>query len=75
MWRTCKAPATLVGDWRHCGVCGRLPPQRKKPGGESSNLATTLNRQWKNLTFANNVFHYDLVPKKEGGDAKRRKRA
>ena len=74
MCRTCKKPATLVGDWRHCGTCER-PPQRKKPEGESSNLDTTLNRQWKNLTFASNVLNYNLVPKKEEGDAKRRKRA
>ena len=73
--RTCKKPATLVGDWRHCGTCERLPPKRKKPEDESSNLDTTLNRQRTNLTIANNVWHYDLVPKKEEGDAKRRKRA
>ena len=72
--RTCKAPATLVGDWRHCGTCERPPPKRKKPEDESSNLDTTLNRRRANLTFANNVWGYDLVPKKEG-DAKRRKRA
>ena len=76
--RTCKKPATLVGDWRHCGTCERPPPpKRKKPEDESntrSNLDTTLNRQWKNLTLANNVWHYDLVPKEEG-DAKRRKQA
>ena len=72
MCRTCKKPATLVGDWRHCGTCERPVPKRKKPEGESSNLDTTLNRQWNNLTIANNMLNYDLVPKKEG-DAKRRK--
>ena len=74
MCRTCKKPATLVGDWRHCGTCERPPPlKRKKPEGES-NLAKTVNRQRTSLTIANNVWEYDLVPKKEG-DAKRRKRA
>ena len=73
--RTCKKPATLVGDWRHCGTCEHLPPpKRQMPEGES-NLAKTLNRGWKNLTFANNVLNYNLAPKKEEGDAKRRKRA
>ena len=62
---TCKKPATLVGDWRHCGTCERPPPKRKKPEDESSNLDTTLNRQRTNLAFANNVWCYDLVPKKE----------
>ena len=38
-------------------------------------MGKTVSRQTKNLTFANNVWHYDLVPKKEEGDAKRRKRA
>ena len=71
--RTCTKPATLVGDWRHCGTCERPVPKRKKPEGESSNLDTTLNQQWKNLTFANDVLDYNLVPKE--GDAKRRKRA
>ena len=72
--RTCKKPATLVGDWRHCGACGRLPPKRKKPEGESSNLDKTVNQHTASLTIANNVWRYDLAAK-EGGDAKRRKRA
>ena len=73
---TCKRPATLVGDWRHCGTCERPPPpKRKKPEDESRNLDKTLNRWLKNLTVANNVLSYNLVPKKEEGDAKRRKRA
>ena len=71
--RTCKAPATLAGDWRHCGACGRLPPKRKKPEDES-NLDKMLNQNIESLTIANNVFQYDLVPK-EGGEATRRKRA
>ena len=73
--RTCKKPATLVGDWRHCGTCERPVPKRKKPEDESSNLDTTLNRLTASLTILNNTFGYDLVPKKEEGDAKRRKRA
>ena len=76
MCRTYKAPATLVGDWRYCGTCERPPPpKRKKPEDESSNLDKALNRGWTNLTFANNELHYALVPKKEEGDVKRRKRA
>ena len=71
--RTCKKPATLVGDWRHCGTCERPVPKRKKPEGESSNLDTMLNRQRANLTIANNVWEYDLVLKE--GAARRRKRA
>ena len=70
MCRTCKAPATLVGDWRHCGVCKRQP---HKPVKGDSNLDQTLVRNIKALTIANNVWSYDLVPK-EGGEAKRRKR-
>ena len=72
--RTCKKPATLVGDWRHCGTCERPPPKRKKPEDESSNLDKTLNQHIASLTIQNNVFSYDLAAKKEG-DAKRRKRA
>ena len=30
--RTCKVPATLVSDWRHCGACERPPPKWKKGG-------------------------------------------
>ena len=44
----------------------------RKPERE---LDQTLNRHIASLTIANNVWRYDLVPKKEGGDAKRRKRA
>ena len=75
MCRTCKKPATLVGDWRHCGTCERPPPpKRKKPEDESSNLDKTLNQHIASLTIQNNVWRYDLAVK-EGGDAKRRKRA
>ena len=69
--RTCKAPATLVGGWRHCEACGRLPPKMRKPECE---LDQTLNQQIASLTIANNMWRYDLAVK-EGGDAKRRKRA
>ena len=68
--RSCAGRA-LVGDWRDCGVCGRRPHKRVK---EASDLHKMLNRNITALTIANNVFQYDLVPK-EGGEAKRRKRA
>ena len=72
MCRTCKKPATLVGDWRHCEACERSPPPKtRKPVCE---VDQALNRHIASLTIANNVWEYDLVPKKEG-DAKRRKRA
>ena len=38
-------------------------------------MAKMMSRQSKNLTFANNVLNYNLAPKKEEGNAKRRKRA
>ena len=28
--RKCKKPATLAGDWRHCGACGQLPLKRDR---------------------------------------------
>ena len=71
MWRTCKAPATLVGEWRHCEACEQLPPEMREP---DSNLDKTLSRHIASLTIANNEWRYDLAPK-EAGDAKRRKRA
>ena len=70
--RKCKAPATLVGDWRHCGVCERRP---HKPVKEESDLHKMLTQNIKALTIANNVWGYDLVPQEGGGEAKRRKRA
>ncbi len=72
MCRTCKAPATLVGEWRHCEACGRSPPPKmRKP---ACKLGQTINRGIAALTIVNNAWRYGLVPK-EGGDAKRRKRA
>ena len=72
MCRTCKKPATLVGDWRYCGTCERPPPpKRKKPECE---LGQTINQHIASLTITNNVWRYGLAPK-EGGDTKRRKRA
>ena len=39
---TCKAPATLVGEWRHCEACDRSPPPKtRKPECE---LDETLNQ-------------------------------
>ena len=68
---TCKEPATMVGEWRHCEACGGLPPRMRKVECE---LDQTLSQHVASLTIANNVWRYDLEPK-EGGDAKRRKRA
>ena len=42
--RTCKKPATLMGDWHHCGTCERPVPKRKKAEDES-NLDKTLSRK------------------------------
>ena len=70
--RKCKAPATLVGEWRHCEACGPPPPKKRSVQCE---LDKKLNQHNDSLTIANNMWGYDLAPKKEGGDAKRRKRA
>ena len=72
--RTCKAPAASVGDWRHCGACVR-PPLTIKMRKVESELDQTINDGIAALTISNNVWNYNLAPKKEGGDAKRRKRA
>ena len=48
--------------------------ERKKKPGDGPSLDMTLNQQNAVLTIANNVWRYDVAPK-EGGDAKRRKRA
>ena len=74
MCRTCKTPATLVGDWRHCGACER-PPLTIKMRKVESERDQTINEGIASLRSFNNVWYYNLVPKKEGGDAKRQKRA
>ena len=74
MCRTYEAPAILVGEWRHCGACGR-PPLTIKMRKVESERDETINEGIASLTSFNNVWHYNLMPKKEGGDAKRRKRA
>ena len=68
---TCKEPATLMGEWRHCEACGPSPPKMRKPECEVDQM---ISRGIASLTIANNVWRYGLAPK-EGGDAKRWKRA
>ena len=72
---TCKAPATLVGDWRHCEACATPGRQPLKPlkGGDSE-LHATLQRN-RALTLANNMWGYDLAPMDKDPEGKRRKRA
>ena len=69
---TCKKPATLVGDWRHCEACG--PPPLKKRKVECA-FDQRHNQSVESLTVANNMFRIGVVPKEGGDDAKRRKRA
>ena len=68
--RTSKTPATLVGDWCHCGVCERKPLKpvngdkpEKEESGVCKMLIQNLSQERENVTIANNVLHYGLVPK------------
>ena len=71
MCRKCKAPATLVGDWRHCEACGPPPLKKRKVACE---LDQRLSQNVGSLTMASNWRFY-VVPKEGDDDAKRRKRA
>ena len=62
-----------MGERRHCGVCGRLPPIKMRK--VESEKEQRINEGIESLRSFNNVWNYDLAPKKEEGDTKRRKRA